>query len=174
MINDRVWLTALSAALLSVPLSAADLPEIKVGLWSVDSSEGGADPIRSSLVCMNTAVMQELMKEAARSLPAGKCQSAIDKDRSSYVEKTDCSLRRGELHIKSVATFTGNRKFHIHSERTGLTTATMLIDGKYVSACPTAMEVGDVVAPNGGKINVLRAANAGAPPSGAGTSSGGQ
>jgi len=167
MANYRLRLAAV-AALLSVPLSAADLPEIKLGLWSVDASEGAGDTFRSNLVCMDKAVVQELMKEAARSMPPGKCQSAIDKHGSTYVEKTDCSTRRGELHIKSVATFVGNRKFHIDSERTGNTVATTLVDGKYISACPTAMEVGDVVTPNGTKINVLRGANAPAPLSGSG------
>jgi hypothetical protein len=154
---------ALSAALLCAPLSAADLPEIKVGLWSIDSSAGGADTPRSVLACMNTDVVQELMKGDARVLPAGKCQSAIDKNGSSYVETTNCSVRGHELHIQSVATFAGNDRFHVDSERTGPTAETMLIDGKYLSACPAAMRIGDVMAPNGQKTNVLREATAGMP-----------
>jgi hypothetical protein len=157
----REMAIALSAALLCAPLSAGDLPEIKVGLWSIDSSAGGADTPRSVLVCMNTDVVQELMKGDARVLPAGKCKSAIDENGSSYVETTDCIVRGRELQVKSVATFAGNEKFHIDSERTGPTTDTMLIDGKYLSACPAATQVGDVMAPNGQKTNVLREANAG-------------
>lgn len=173
MINGRIWFGALSAALLSAPLSAADLPEIKVGLWSIESSAGAADTLRSVLVCMNTAVIQELMKGDARILPAGKCQSAIDRNGTSYVETTDCRVRGRELHIKSVASFVGNENLHIDSERAGPAQETTLIDGKYVTACPAGMQVGDVTAPNGARTNVLREANAGRAAAGSGSAGGG-
>jgi hypothetical protein len=174
MTIGRAWLGTLSAALLAAPLLAAELPDIKVGLWSIDSSAGAADTPRSVLVCMDTAVMRELMKESARMLPTGRCQSAMEKKGSSYIEKTDCSVRGRELQIKSVARLFGDRKFHIDSERTGATTERTLIDGNYLSACPAAMQVGDVVAANGTKKNVLHEDNAAMPLTGVGGSSVGQ
>jgi hypothetical protein len=171
MIQDRVRLGCIAAVLLCSPLSAADLPEIKVGLWSVDSREDKV-AMPQSLVCMNSAVVQELMKEDTRMLPAGKCASTIAKDGSSYVESTDCTLHRGDVHVKSVLTLHGNKTFHIDATRTGHAIVTTLIDGKYISACPAAMQVGDVVAPNGAKINVMRDTGVGAPQPDSGSSSG--
>ncbi len=155
MISGRPWRGVISTLLLSCTVSAADLPHVKVGLWSITSSANGRDSLQSVLVCMDTSVVRELMKEVARNLPPGKCNSVIDKVGSKYVEKTDCSAHRGQLHIKSVASFSGTGKLHIDSERTGLTTKTTVIDGKYIDTCPAAMQVGDVVAPNGAKTNVL-------------------
>jgi hypothetical protein len=161
MIHGCSWSGAILVALLSASLQAAEMPDIKVGLWSVESSEATSGEPKSTLVCMNTAVLQELMKSAAKVVPADKCQTAIDKKDSSYIETTDCKVRRGALHVQSVATFTGKEKFHIEFEDTSFPTRP--IDGKYVSACPAAMQVGDAVGPNGAKATVV--SNPSGPPS---------
>jgi hypothetical protein len=170
---SRILARVGTAVLLAVPsapqLLADELPQIKVGLWSLESSAGGEDKPRSVLACMNSDMVRELMKAVARTLPANKCTTTVEQKGPNYIEKTDCAVHGRELHVTSTAKFQGDGELHIDSERAE-TGSNLHTDGKYLSSCPTGMQAGDIVAGNGAKFNVLREAQAAAPAAASSTS----
>jgi hypothetical protein len=64
------------------------------------------------------------------------------------------------MKSSSVTTFTGDTAYHTEVKSTydppmqGMPSANAVIDAKWTGACPAGMQAGDVVLPDGRKMNV--------------------
>jgi Protein of unknown function (DUF3617) len=140
---------------------AADLPKRKPGLWEVTLTMArGNMPPQLMKFCTDEATdaaLYQLGMNAAQ----GMC-SRKDIQRSGAVVTLDSECRMGNTRMTShaVMTFTGdtayktNAQSHFEPPMMGHSESSMTQEAKWVGQCPVDMQPGDMIGPNGMKMNL--------------------
>lgn len=145
---------------------ADQLPQRKPGLWQVTMSmQGKPVPSTVSRLCIDAATESAL---GAVGLSASKemC-SEYDVQVSGNTATIDTTCRFGQSTqtAHSVMTFSGDSSYrtdiHAHYEPPLFKEADteMIIDGKWLGACPADMNPGEMIGPGGLKMNLGGALN---------------
>ena len=141
-----------------VPVAADSLPTRKAGMWAISMSS----PQGVLKQCVDAATDKQ-MQDVSFSLVGkmgGKCGAqTFEKREKSYVGLLECQLAGSTLTTKS--TFTGDFNTSYSAEVTtsseppflGQKSTTVKIAGKYLGPCTKDLKPGDVILPNGDKIN---------------------
>jgi hypothetical protein len=151
-------LSALCATgLVATAAQAVDLPDMKAGLWeSSTTMEKGAKPVHSTM-CMDKSVYKHLEEQQERN-PNRLCKSIASQHSGAvYTSTTQCQFPNRKPSVSTtVMTMSGDTGYH--TELRGENQAIeMVIDAKYVGACPAGMSLGDVTGPDGKVMfNVLK------------------
>lgn len=163
----RTTITACAAALLGglacavTGARADDLPKRKPGLWEVTmhTARGNMPPqvIKLCIDAATDAAMYKLGMNAAQ----GMC-SRNDIHRSGDVATVDSECKMGDMKMTShaVVTFTGDSAYktdiqsHFDPPMMGRSDSSMTQEAKWTGACPADMQPGDMVGPNGMKMNL--------------------
>ena len=163
----RTIITASAAALLGVLICPAtdartdDLPTRKAGLWEVTMHMSIANaPPRVMKFCTDAATDAALFK-LGMNAAQGMC-SRQDIHRSGDVVTIDAECKLGETNMTShaVMTFTGDTayqtesKTHFDPPMMGRSDSTMSQEAKWTGPCPAGMQAGDLIGPNGIKMNM--------------------
>src|ERR1035437_7108578 len=138
----------------SKAFAAADLPDIKAGLWESRTTVGNTKNIMSSS-CMDNSVYKKVSDDMENN-PNRPCK-VLQKERngSTYSSEVECKFGNKVSRSKTIINFSGNTAYH--SEVRGSDNKVeLVIDSKYAGACPTGMKLGDVTGPNGLKINLMQ------------------
>lgn len=141
-----------AAAALWLPIAhAADLPEVKEGLWSVHTQSidnpGNKKSESTYTLCRNHGYDQAVQ---ARSKNAKGCTTVSEtfKD-GKFSSDMHCVIAGSTVESKATTTFQGDTSFHSEAHATynppmrGIGEITMIIDQKYVGGCPTGAKPGD-------------------------------
>jgi len=139
---------------------ADDMPRRKPGLWEVNMHMAANLPPQTMKLCIDAATdaaMYKMGMDAAQ----GMC-SHNDMHRSGNVVTMDSLCKMGETQTSThiVITFSGDSayktdiKSHMDPPIMGRGEMAMTQDGKWTGPCPADMKPGDVVAPNGMKMNL--------------------
>jgi hypothetical protein len=138
-----------------------DLPTRKAGLWEVTLHMATANmPTQTMKFCTDAATDAELYKFGMNAAQ-GMC-SRYDLHRSGNVATVDTECKMGEMKMTShsVMTFTGDTAYKtvIQSRSDppmmGRAETTMTQEARWTGPCPADMKPGDMVMPNGMKMNM--------------------
>ena len=142
----------------------ADVPDIKAGLWSTTTSTGDAQvPAVTVSMCSSTALLQTLVDQRLKG-PNHPCkQISVAHIGSTIKEQAECKFDDTVTKSTSITVVTGNTAVHTEIHQEG-NSAVIVSESKYVGACPAGMKLGDYVADNGVKANILHPESAKAPP----------
>jgi hypothetical protein len=145
---------------------AADLPGVKAGLWESTVQQPGAPgKIPPTQMCLDASVLKEMMT-SGMSMAKSMCTKTDSKVSGNKVYgEAECTFNGSKMKSKSVTTFNGDSSYRTETEATydppfmGRATSSAVIEAKWLGACPSGMQVGDVVGPGGMKMNMRALSN---------------
>jgi hypothetical protein len=150
--------------LMNCAVYAGDVPVIKTGLWSTTTSMGDPTiPNQTGSMCTSTALLQTLF-DGKFNKPNPPCKrTRTAQNGATTTEQQECKFGDAKPVKTTVTTVvTGDRAVHSEIHQEGKDTV-IISDSKYLSACPTGMQLGDYVGANGTKFNILHPEAAKAP-----------
>lgn len=155
------WLTITAVALLPTLTHADDLPKRKPGLWEIvgtsDHREGAPQTTR---MCTDDKT-QDLLSRLSDQVGKNKCSKRdVQNQGTQVVTDSVCTIAQSQVTSHTVMTFDSTTSFtiqmHSHFEPAlfGKTESNSTQSGKWVGACPADMKPGEMVSPNGARINL--------------------
>jgi hypothetical protein len=167
-VNRSLTCITLAAALLSIPVLAADYPQRKAGQWQVTiTSDNPRMPQRIEDLCTDAATDAALQKFA---LGASDQLCSKNEIRSvgggRYTVDAVCALGKTQLTMHGETTFTGSTayreelKTHYDPPMRGRSDTVTVRDAKWTGTCAADMRPGDIVErpspalPTGMRLNV--------------------
>lgn len=163
---SRLALILLSIAVIAPLGLADDYPARKAGLWEIkmttSNSHGRVSPVMQQ--CIDAATDQKMfdMGKNMASNSGMTCQkNEFRKEGGNWISESVCSL--GPTTMSSRGTFTGdfNSAYRAQIDTTysppmmGMASVTMVMDAKYKGLCATDQKPGDVIMPDGKKMNII-------------------
>ena len=160
----RLCAAVLPVIICAVPAQALDFPARKAGLWEMKMSmEGGAMPATVMQHCVDAATDRQ-MQQMGANMRTENC-SRQDVRRSGSTITIDSVCRLGDVTTTSQGTVTGSfdsgYTMKMTSKRAGgppvpgmPAETRMTIEAKWTGACKSDQKPGDVIMPNGMKMNV--------------------
>jgi len=157
--------TARAALLVSFALYAADPPMMKEGLWSVHTvsiDNPGNRRIEGTRSLCRDHAYDTRMRVQAEERQKQICKPVLrTSSGASFTENSECTIQGSVVTSKVIATYTGGTSIHSETHGTykpalnGMEEITMIMDQKYVGACPAGMEPGDFMSADG-KVTHVR------------------
>ena len=152
----------LCAALLIGTAFAIDAPPMKEGLWSIHTQStnnpGNKKDESTKSICRDHAYdahAQELAKQAQ-----AKCKKIHESSSGGVIStEMECPVGGSIIHTKGTATIMGENaaRSETHANYTppmfGISDTTMVMEQKYVGACPAGVQPGDFVGADGKVIH---------------------
>ena len=160
----RLFAAALPLLFCAAPAAALDLPPRKAGLWEMKMSmEGVAMPATVMQHCVDAATDRQ-MQQMGANMRTENCFRQ-DVRRSGSTITIDSVCRLGDVTTTSRGTVTGSFEsgytMKMISKREGgppvpgmPTETRMTIEAKWTGPCKSDQKPGDVIMPNGMKMNV--------------------
>jgi hypothetical protein len=147
-------------------INAAEEPILKEGLWSIHSvttgNPGNKRTERTRSICRDHAYDVE-SRAKAKAMMAKTCKTNnLTGAGSKYLSESECVQAGSTMRSKGTRTFNGDTS--VHSEETttftppmdGVAEATIVIDQKYIGACPAGMQPGDSMDADGNVVHKRR------------------
>lgn len=155
---------ALLILVVLIPLAAfaSDLPTRKAGLWEIETVNDGVSTGQKTKQCVDAktdAAMMEMGK--AISSQMGNCTiTDPKKEGDQYVSTSSCSMAGTKMTAKTV--FSGNFTTDYVSETNttfdppmmGMASSKSKVTGRWVGPCEAGQNPGDIIMPNGQKMNM--------------------
>lgn len=138
--------------------AADDWPSLKEGFWSIHrettDEPGNKKTIQDQWICRNHASDEKARARAEAMLK--NCKTNLENHvGSKYETERECVVAGTTIHSKSTISVSGDSEFHSEETTTytpamaDTTKTTMIVDQKYVGACPPGMEPGDIKGADG-------------------------
>ena len=159
-------LCMVAVAIVSTPAKADDYPSRKAGLWEITLTLAGSAP--QTKFCIDAATDAAMNKMGTEN--AGITCSRRDIVRSGATVTVDsvCTMGQRTITTHMIAVFTGDTAYHTENKShieppiaAGRPDSTTSQDARWVGPCPADMQPGDMVLPNGAKVNIVAAAKGG-------------
>ena len=156
------WLTTITAVALLPTLTHADgLPKRKPGLWEIvgtsDRHEGAPQTTR---MCTDDKT-QDLLSRLSDQVGKNKCSKRdVQNQGTQVVTDSVCTIAQSQVTSHTVMNFDSTTSFtiqmHSHFEPAlfGKTESNSTQSGKWVGPCPADLKPGEMVSPNGVRINL--------------------
>jgi len=158
----------IAAASVALMAQSDQMPKRKPGLWvSTLSMDMPNAPTGSTKVCVDAAT-DAVLSGYGPGASTPVCKTTILKsDATSITKDVVCTLRGAEATTTqtthSTTVFTGDSAYHSDSKIhyappvMGRSDVTAAADAKWTGPCPADMQPGDLIFPNGRKVNLLQA-----------------
>jgi hypothetical protein len=161
--ENRMLSVVFACAVSGGAAHAGDVPDIRAGLWATTTTSGDARlPAVTANLCSSTALLQTLVDQRLKG-PDHPCKRiSVIHSGTTITEQSECKFGDIVTKSKSVTVVTGNIAVHTEIRQEGKS-GVIVSDSKYVGPCPAGMQLGDFVADNGMKANILHPESA-APP----------
>jgi hypothetical protein len=141
---------------------AADPPSLKEGLWSIHTvgtdQPGNKQTEGTRSICRNHAYDDRVRAQAKAQ--AASCKSHTENSTGyKYESDSECLVQGMTIHTKGTTVASGENATHTESSTTytpafnGISSTTMVMDQKYVGACPAGMAPGDMMGADGRVIH---------------------
>lgn len=155
------WLLPVAVALTPTLIRADDLPKPKPGLWEITGTSD-RDNGQSHVMKMCTDnKTQALFSHFGDQMGKDKCSKRdVQNQGTQVVTDTVCNIAQSQVTSHAVMTFDNPTSFSIKVQSRyepalfGRTESNSTQTGKWVGACPADMKPGDVLSPNGVRINL--------------------
>jgi hypothetical protein len=145
-----------------VPLASAaavELPERKPGLWEITTTRQDAPPQAVS-ICVDHATEAGLSALGTNAAKGMCSKTEINRDGDVLTVDSVCRIGSRQSTTHSVTTFAGDSASHSEIHITfdpplnRRSETNMVKDAKWMGACPAEMTPGDMLLPNGVKMNI--------------------
>jgi hypothetical protein len=140
---------------------ADDLPTRKPGLWEVTMHMAvGNAPARTMKFCTDATTDAALYKFGMNAAQGMCSRYDLRRNGNTATVDTDCKMGDMKMTSHSVMTFTGDAAYktetqsHFDPPMMGRSDSTMTQEAKWTGPCPADMQPGDIVTPNGVKMNM--------------------
>jgi len=163
---------ACAAALGASSALAVDFPTLKPGMWESQLTRNGAGQKSPTMrMCMDASLQKEMMEAGMGTMKELCTKNDIRREGNRMYSSSECKFGESTMKSTTVTTFTGDTAYHTEVKATytppmaGKAGDSTVIDAKWTGPCPAGMQAGDVILPDGRKINMrTMAPPAGAPP----------
>jgi len=155
-------LAAALALVTAAPAAGIDYPTLRDGQWEMTTMQGTAgSPPRKSTLCLDAST-QRMMIDMGAGLQKAMC-SRMDmrRDGAKYISDAECKIGNSVIKSHGVMTMQGDTAYHTESSATydpplfnDVRQSTTVIEGRHTGACGDGMKPGDMVTPNGQRINL--------------------
>lgn len=151
----------LAAAAIAMPAFALDYPARKPGLWEIQTGDGGKGPGHTMQQCIDAASDKSL-REMGQGMGKEMCsKQELRLDGGKLVMDSVCKV--GNTTATSHAVMSGdfNSAYRMESKSSynpplmGRAEGTSVIEARWVGPCRADQKPGDMVMPNGMKMNVI-------------------
>jgi hypothetical protein len=156
-----------AVALAAANAFAVDFPTLKAGMWESQVARQGAPQKAPAMkMCMDASLQKEMMDAGMGQMKELCSKNDIRREGNRVYGNAECKFGESTMKSTSVTTFTGDTAYHIEIKATydppmeGKSSGSTVIDAKWTGPCPAGMQAGDVLLPNGHKVN-MRARGAG-------------
>ncbi len=144
---------------------AVHVPSMKEGLWSIHtvtiSSPGDKKTEGNRSIC-RSHIYDEAAQRKAKAAEASCKVSVLNGSGSKYTSESECTVGGTTVRTKRTSTFTGDSAARSEETATyspameGSTSSTMIMEQKYMGACPAGMEPGDTMNVDGKVIHRVK------------------
>jgi hypothetical protein len=145
-----------SSLIFLTPVSAAELPARKPGLWEVKTTVEGNPRALTVQQCIDASTDQ-MLQSVAGPFSAPACPDReVKKSDGSMTIDSRCTFggKPASAHAVVAGSFDHAYTMTVTSEGGELPAVKMTIEGKWLGACAADQKPGDVVMAGGVKINV--------------------
>jgi hypothetical protein len=161
-VQFRLGALILAGSAACAPAFALDLPPRKAGLWLVTMAMSGSGgmPARETRMCTDDSTEAAITAMGGNMMQGVCSKRDIKRNGDTVTGDSVCQMGQTQMTSHSDTRFTGNAAYHTDIKTRfdppmmGRTESTMTQDGKWIGPCPADMQPGDVVMPNGMKMNV--------------------
>jgi hypothetical protein len=150
-----------AAALGATSALAIDFPTLKPGLWESNlTREGAGQKAPTMKMCMDASLQKEMMDAGMGTMKELCSKNDIRREGNKVISNAECKFGDSTMKSTSVTTFTGETAYHTDVKATydppmaGKGSNSTVIDAKWTGPCPAGMQPGDVILPDGRKINM--------------------
>ena len=140
---------------------AVDYPTLKPGMWESQLTRDGAGQKSPMMrMCMDAALQKEMMEAGMGTMKELCTKNDIRREGNKMFGSSECKFGDSTMKSTSVTTFTGDTAYHTEVKATytppmaGKAGGITVIDAKWTGPCPAGMQAGDVILPDGRKINM--------------------
>ncbi len=140
---------------------AIDFPAMKSGLWeSSVTREGAPQKAGATKMCMDPAVQKEMIEMGTGTMKSMCSKNDIRREGNRVYGTAECKFGESTMKSSSVTTFTGDTAYHSEIKSSydppmqGMPSGNTVINAKWTGACPAGMQPGDVMLPDGRKVNM--------------------
>jgi hypothetical protein len=153
-----------AAALLAAPpaRAATEFPTLKSGQWEMTttSSAAPASP-RKTMVCLDASTQKQLL-DMSQGMQKEMCtKMEMRREGSKYITDAECRLGESVVRSHGVMTMLSDTAYRTEASATfdppinkDLKESKTTVEGRYLGACRDGMQPGDMLMPNGQKINL--------------------
>jgi hypothetical protein len=152
-------LLALAASAFAAP--PVDVPPLRAGLWEATSA--GVRPQSPSVtrMCLDRHTQRHVLDQLAVALPRMCSRNHYGMRAGRFVTDSACTFGASAIEGRTETTFVRDTAYRMEVVgRVGpagkaAETRKAVIDGRHVGACPAGMKPGDMVLPNGLRLNLV-------------------
>jgi hypothetical protein len=162
----RVIVTVLIAlfAMPAAAAAAAEMPARKAGLWEIKGNNGNGMALRQ---CIDAATDQ-MMQARAGTAPNAQCSKHdVQKSGSTITIDSTCTVAGKAMtsHAVVSGSFDSSYTITVTSQGDAMPggSRTMTLTATWLGPCAADQKPGDMIMPNGMKINILDMQNRGLP-----------
>jgi len=161
-VKSIVLMVTIIASMLPVAASLAlDLPQRKSGLWDIKISRAGVNkPAQSIRMCIDQKTDNMAQQMGESRLREACSKQEIHREGNKIVGDSVCAIGESTATSHTVISGEFNRAYHgeIRTKYApplmGKTESVTLIDAKWTGPCEPDQKPGDMIMPNGMKINI--------------------
>src|ERR1700733_10161071 len=166
-------ISTLLITLVAMPALAAEMPARKAGLWEITTSAGNRRAIRQ---CIDAATDQRMQSRAGTGPAPGTGPGAgtppcskrdVQKTGDTVTIDSTCTVAGRTVNTHAVVTgsFDSSYTMTVTSQGDGIPAGagTMTMWAKWLGPCAADQRPGDMIMPNGMKINILDLQKRGSP-----------
>ncbi|MEP7328525.1 MAG: DUF3617 family protein [Betaproteobacteria bacterium] len=160
----RIPITVLAALLTSAvaitALAADDFPKLKAGQWEMQTGAAKGATTHKTTMCTDDAVQKELISMGVGMQKEMCTKNDMRREGSRVTSTSQCKFGESTVNTKAVMTFTGDTAYRTEIDSTysppfmGMKDAKTIMEGKYVGPCRDGLVPGDMLLPNGQKMNI--------------------
>lgn len=158
----KTLVSVVAAFLLAIGIAnAVDPPQMREGLWTMHKqmidNPGNKKSESTNTLCRSRAYDQHT-ESLAKSMKG--CTMSTKGEGGKYYSESHCVVAGTVVDSKGTATYQGDSAVHSESHATynppmaGLSDTTMIVDQKYVGACPAGQQPGDLTDADGNVVHL--------------------
>ena len=155
------WLLVAAVTLTPTLTQADDMPKRKPGLWEITTTSDRANSRPMTAKMCTDDKTQTLFAHFGDQVGKTRCSKRdVQNQGTQVITDTVCNIAKSQVTSHTVMNFDSITSFsiqvHSHYEPAlfGSTDSNSTHTGKWVGACPADMKPGEVLSPNGVKINM--------------------
>jgi hypothetical protein len=157
----RLAVLAVAGGTAIAPAFAVDLPPRKPGLWlmTMTMSGGGGQPLREMRLCVDSSTEAAMLAVGGNMLKDACSKNEVKRDGFMVTTSAVCDMGSTRMTSRGTTRFDGDTAYHSEIQTKydppfmGRAVSDMTQDAKWIGPCPADMQPGDVVMPNGMKMN---------------------